>query len=141
MDPSKRVYLQAARQDSCETNITETIELTDVGYVNQGLDNATRRPSPSSGTRRNPFLDIYLKLPQGINIVIISSVYYNPHPKDGEGNIFAGVCLLTRVVPSPVTGPVPSAVPGPFQGGTPYSCHLPCSWSCPLPLDRLHHER
>ena len=31
MDPSKRVYLQAVRQDSCETNITETIELTDVG--------------------------------------------------------------------------------------------------------------
>ena len=37
MDPSKRVYLQAVRQDSCETNITETIELTDVGYVNQDV--------------------------------------------------------------------------------------------------------
>ena len=54
--------------------------------------------------------------------------YYHPHPKDGEGNVFTGVCLPTggvlhglwSQVPSPVSGPrtfpgYTSPVTGPAQ--------------------------
>ena len=53
---------------------------------------------------------------------------YRSHPKDGEGNVFTGVCLLKwgggggvpgSPVTSPVIGPVASLVPG-------------LSWSIPL---------
>ena len=38
------------------------------------------------------------------NVLSSSKIYlYRPHPKDGEGTVFTGVCL-----PSPVTGPVQS---------------------------------
>ena len=46
--------------------------------------------------------------------------YYRPHPKDGEGNVFTGVCPST-----PGGGgvtPVPGSFPGPFLG-------VPPSWS------------
>ena len=48
-------------------------------------------------------------------------ISYRPHPKDGEGNVFTGVCLFTRGrggggYHSPVTGPVQSFAPGPARG-------------------------
>ena len=43
---------------------------------------------------------------------------YRPHPKDGEGTVFTGVCLSTVGYPSPRFFPW-SLVPGPFWvGGT-----------------------
>ena len=64
-------------------------------------------------------------------------IYYRPHSRDGEGNVFTGVCPSTRGVPqskdlSKVSGtmsfsrgyPSPrffprSLIPGPFPGSTP----------------------
>ena len=41
LDAGRQVYLQAQRQDSCDTNATETIELTDVGSVSGRCGKAT----------------------------------------------------------------------------------------------------
>ena len=39
--------------------------------------------------------------------------HYRPHPKDGKGNVFTDICLLTGgVLYSSVTGPVQSSVLG-----------------------------
>ena len=45
--------------------------------------------------------------------------FYRPHPKDGEGNVFTGVCLFTPrgEVPHPLMGGTP--FPGPGRGVLP----------------------
>ena len=43
--------------------------------------------------------------------------YYRPYPKNGESNVFTGVCLFTWGYPCPRFFPR-SVVPGPFLGGT-----------------------
>ena len=58
---------------------------------------------------KGPFTrNIYVCLRQGPS--------YRLHPKDEEGNVFTGVCLLTGELPR---SPVRSPVLGPVGGGTP----------------------
>ena len=67
---------------------------------------------------------IDLNLLAQVRILIKGRVqhFYRPRPKDGEGNVFTGVCLLTggyplvpgpfqEEPPSPFTSPVTSPVP------------------------------
>ena len=51
-------------------------------------------------------------------LTILSFHFYRPHPKDGEGTVFTGVCLFTGWYPSSRFFPR-SLIPGPGWGDTP----------------------
>ena len=64
-------------------------------------------------------------------------IFYRAHPKDGAGNIFIGVCLLT---PTPnalqhyySAGGYPVPVMVLFGEGVPRSCHVPVFWARRVP--------
>ena len=50
--------------------------------------------------------------------VALGAIYYRPHPKDGVGTVFAGVCLSTGAgggAGIPVPGSFPGLWSGPFR--------------------------
>ena len=61
-----------------------------------------------------------IKITDSVHMIKDSSSYC-PHPKDGEGNVFTGVCLSTP-------RGYPISIPCPFWGGTPVPNGGTLSW-------------